>query len=75
MYYGSQKWISGKLLFLYCLPGSGICPMCVEEFLGVRPDSQRGLLVHQDGSWLSLYQSLVVFRRCLRALGLKEREF
>lgn len=47
----------------------------VKEFLAVRPDMSRVLLVHQDGSWLSRYQFLVIFRCCLRAKRLNDGEF
>lgn len=51
-----------KRVFLYCLPGSSICPVhCVEKFLEVRPEGQLGLLVHQDRRSLSWYQFLAVF--------------
>lgn len=57
------------------MPGSALCPVeAVKGFMGIR---QRGgpLLVHFDGVPLSRYQFVAVFRKCLRALGLNEKEF
>lgn len=63
---GRGCWIE-----LHELPGSLSCPVrSLREFLLVRPVGPRPLLVHQDGSFLSRYQFVAVFRKCLMALGL-----
>lgn len=66
----------GRRVCLYRLPGTMVCPVrCVEEFLGVRLEGGKVLLVHQDGSSLSRFQFLAIFRRCLRERGFQEKEF
>lgn len=71
-----DQWGKGSRVFLYCLVGSEVCPvLSVTRFLALRPEGPKGLLVHQDGSALSRYQFLAVFRRCLRGLGLEDKEF
>lgn len=72
----TDQFGKGRRVCLYRLPGMLVCPVkCVEDFLRVRPEGRRGLLVHQDGSSLSRFQFLAIFRRCLKAQGLQEREF
>lgn len=66
----------GRRIILMRLPGSELCPVrCVEELLELRPSSAAVLLVHENGSSLSRYQFLAVFRKCLVALGLAARDY
>ncbi|XP_077307203.1 integrase/recombinase xerD homolog [Lithobates pipiens] len=66
----------GVRVCLYRLEGSPLCPVqAVGEFLGVRPGGDGTLLVHADGSLLSRFQFVAVFRKCLTAAGLDSSQF
>ena len=66
----------GVDVFLYALQGSGVCPVrVVGEFLAIRPGGGGPLLVHKDGSFVSKFQFIAVFRKCLRVAGFAERQF
>lgn len=66
----------GRKVVLFRLQDSEVCPVrCLEEFFAVRQRDGVGLLIHRDGRSLSRYQFLAVFRKCLRSMGLSEREF
>lgn len=66
----------GRRFSLFRLPGSDLCPVkCVEDFMALRPESAEVLLVHRDGSFLSRFQFLAVFRKCLKALGLVAADY
>lgn len=66
----------GRVVRVYPVQGSRLCPVgMVEEFLQVRPDFQGPFLVHLDGSLLSRFQFVTVFRKCLQGVGLQEKEF
>ncbi|KAM9326568.1 ficolin-2-like [Gastrophryne carolinensis] len=43
--------------------------------MGVRPPGNGPLLVHEDGSFLSRFQFLAVFRKCLKELGLASGDY
>lgn len=61
---------------LYSLPGSRVCPMRgVRDFLEVHPVGGGPILVHGDGSYLSGFQFISVFRKCLSAAGFDCRQF
>ena len=66
----------GKVVRVFPIEGSELCPVrVVQEFLEVRPKLSGSFLLHEDGTALSRYQFVTVFRRCLGALGLVAREF
>lgn len=66
----------GALVALGKLPGSSACPVQVfMEYQAVRPAGPLPLLVHLDGSFLSQFQFIQVFRRCLARLGLVAKEY
>lgn len=57
----------GVNVLLFALQGSRVCPVeAVREFLGVRPAGMGPYLLHEDGSYLSKFQFVSVFRKCLR---------
>lgn len=61
----------GVNIQLFTLPWAQICPVkVVREFLRVCPVGGGPLLVHEDGSFLSRFQFVSVFRMCLWASGL-----
>ncbi|XP_077329230.1 integrase/recombinase xerD homolog [Lithobates pipiens] len=66
----------GVDVWLYALPGSEICPVAaVTEFVKMRPQGEGPLLVHRDGSFLSKFQFITVFRKCLKAGGFDGAQF
>lgn len=66
----------GVKVQLFRLPGSGICPVqVVEEFLLIRPVGEGPLFVHEDRTFLSRFQFIAVFRKCIGAAGLDSRQF
>lgn len=57
----------GLQVSLHRLPGSAMCPVsAVREYLSARPTGDGPLLMHRDGSFLSVYQFVQVFRRLSR---------
>ena len=66
----------GVDVVLFSLPGARVCPVAaVKAFLGVRPEGGGPLLRHEDGSFLSKFQFVAVFRSCLQEMGLDKSEF
>lgn len=66
----------GRVVRVYPIQGSCLCPVgMVEKFLQVRPALQGPFLMHLDGSFLSRFQFITVFRRCLRSVGLRDKDF
>lgn len=66
----------GRRVQIFAVPALPLCPVgAVREFLTVRPDLAGSFLLHADGSPLSRFQFISIFRKCLRALGLEEKEF
>ncbi|XP_053323805.1 uncharacterized protein LOC128497668 [Spea bombifrons] len=66
----------GFRVCLFGLEGSDLCPVrCLRSFLAVRPPGDGPLLVHVNGSSLSRFQFLAVFRKCLLACALNPGEF
>ncbi|XP_077315653.1 integrase/recombinase xerD homolog [Lithobates pipiens] len=66
----------GVAITLLALPGSVVCPVAaVRAFRAVRPGRAGPFLVHEEGSFLSRFQFVSVFRQCLRAVGLDERDY
>ena len=66
----------GMRLSLFRVPDATICPVrAVEHFCSVRPGLGGSFLVHQDGSALSRFQFLAVFRKCVVAAGYNPREY
>ncbi|XP_075688135.1 uncharacterized protein LOC142656971 [Rhinoderma darwinii] len=60
----------GKLIVLFALPGSVMCPVeCMRGFTPNRGSPDLPLLRHVDGSFLSRFQFGAVFKKCLTAVG------
>lgn len=66
----------GRKVQLYSITGSPLCPVdLVRRFLTVRLDVGGPLLVHAEGTPLTRFQFVAVFRKCLITLGLGHAEF
>ncbi|XP_075128011.1 uncharacterized protein LOC142201079 [Leptodactylus fuscus] len=66
----------GKGKVLYGVPGCRMCPvLCLGEYVAGRGGGLGPLLVHADGSYLSRFQFVRVFRFCLRSIGLQESDY
>lgn len=66
----------GVDVWLFALPGSTVCPVrAVEELARVRPTGGGPFLRHEDGSYLSRFQFVAVFRKCLMKLGLDGKAY
>lgn len=60
----------GSLVSLRALDGSPMCPVQgFVAFMGVCPVGPVPLLIHEDGSFLSRFQFVQVFRQGLERLG------
>lgn len=67
---GKGVWVQ-----LFTLPGSLVCPKrVVGEFIDMRPGVEEPFLIHGDGSQLSKFQLIAIFRKGLRAAGLEEKK-
>lgn len=61
----------GVDVYLFELPGSMVCPVeAVRAFRLVRCKGAGPFLRHEDGSYLSRFQFVTIFRRCLQRAGL-----
>lgn len=66
----------GKVVVLGRGVDQGLCPLwALQSFLDRRPQVGGPLLVHSDGSFLSRFQFVAVFRRCLIAGGFRPSEY
>ena len=66
----------GRSVRVFAVGGSELCPVgAVREFLALRPQTVGSFLIHSDGSPVSRFQFVAVFRKCLGALGLIGKEF
>ena len=66
----------GREVLLFALPGSTLCPVgAVRAFLDMRPGAEGSFLIHGDGSPLSRYQFVTIFKKGLRAGGVDEKSF
>lgn len=66
----------GVVVSLRELPGSAMCPVhALRSFVALRPSGAVPLLVHADGTFLSKYQFIQVFRNCLSRLGLEAKDY
>lgn len=66
----------GVLVALFRGNGPCLCPvMALEQFFLLRPQMGSLLLVHGDGSVLSHFQFVSVFRKCLSAAGVHPSDF
>ncbi|KAM8952906.1 uncharacterized protein RCH25_043644 [Pelodytes ibericus] len=66
----------GAWVFLREVPGSLVCPVAgFDAYSAVRPTASGPLLLHGDGSSLSRYQFVKVFKLALAALGLDGATF
>lgn len=60
----------GVCVTLYALRGSLMCPVeALRQYRECRGVALGPLLIHADGSYLSQFQFVQIFRRCLTALG------
>ena len=66
----------GRAVHVFPIEGSELCPVgLVRDYLDIRPGVGGAFLVHENGSPMSRYQFVAVFRKCLGALGLVAKEF
>lgn len=66
----------GRRVEVYPIVGSQLCPVtAVGEFLKVRPAVMGPLLLHKGGEFLSRFQFVTVFNKCIKGLGLEEKGF
>lgn len=66
----------GVILELFRGELAGLCPVtAVSQLMAVRPNREGPFLMHKDGSYLSRFQFIAVFRKCLKAAGLDPRQF
>lgn len=66
----------GVTVSLGSLPGSPMCPVLTfGAYVAVRPFGPCPLLVHQDCSFLSKFQFIQIFRRCLVRLGVDSQSY
>lgn len=66
----------GVSVVLHCLQGSSMCPVdALLVYLRVRPGAPGPLLVHLDGTFLSRFQFVRVFRKGLEKLGYRAGDF
>lgn len=66
----------GVKVQLYRMPDSPVCPVsAIREFLGQRPLREGSLLIHNDGSPLTKFQFVAVFKKCLKAGGLDGTQY
>ncbi|XP_077306255.1 integrase/recombinase xerD homolog [Lithobates pipiens] len=66
----------GKDVVVFAIRDCELCPVFIlREFLNARPDGSGPLLVHGNGEFVSRYQFIGVFRKCLTALGLEGERF
>lgn len=66
----------GKLVQVYPIPGSPLCPMeAVRVFLKVRPARLGAFLVHEDETPLLRFQFGANFKKCLGKLVLEFKAF
>lgn len=66
----------GATVSLHSLAGSLMCPVWFfQAYLAFRPCGPLLLLVHKDGSFLSRFQFVQVFQRCLWQSSFNATEF
>ncbi|XP_073421270.1 uncharacterized protein, partial [Dendrobates tinctorius] len=66
----------GCKLVLFEVSGSPLCPVsCMRNFGAGRGSITDPLLVHEDGSFLSRFPFVTIFRRCLEIGGISAREY
>ncbi|XP_075199496.1 uncharacterized protein LOC142302317 [Anomaloglossus baeobatrachus] len=66
----------GCRVVLFGVPGSAMCPVrCLREFGSVAGGANIPLLVHADGSSLSRFQFISIFKRCLERGGFSSADF
>lgn len=66
----------GRIVWVYPVLGSQLCPVgAVREFLSFCPVGQGHFLLHLGGEVLSRFQFGAVFAKCIRGLGLTEKDF
>ncbi|XP_075198526.1 uncharacterized protein LOC142301406 [Anomaloglossus baeobatrachus] len=66
----------GCRVVVFGVPGSAMCPVrCLREFGSVAGGANIPLLVHADGSSLSRFQFISIFKRCLERGGFSSADF
>ncbi|XP_075715599.1 uncharacterized protein LOC142750481 [Rhinoderma darwinii] len=66
----------GRRLVLFALPGNAVCPVsCLREFSAGAVISDSPLLRHSDGTFLSRFQFVAVFRKCLVACQVRAEQY
>ncbi|XP_040290783.1 uncharacterized protein LOC121003196 isoform X1 [Bufo bufo] len=66
----------GHLVSLFEVPGCLLCPVrCLRDFQGRAGVAAGPILRHEDGSFLSRFQFIAVFKKCLRNLGMDSGKF
>ncbi|XP_075131988.1 integrase/recombinase xerD homolog [Leptodactylus fuscus] len=66
----------GCIIRLFRVEGCDMCPVhCVRDYLEYRDRVSGPLLIHENGDYLSRFQFVSIFRRCLQFLGRREEGF
>ncbi|XP_075131908.1 uncharacterized protein LOC142204493 [Leptodactylus fuscus] len=66
----------GAKVVLFAVPGVDMCPVvCLREFLSHERPAGTPLLTHEDGSFLSRFQFLAIFKKCLVHCGRLPADF
>ncbi|XP_044134153.1 uncharacterized protein LOC122926745 isoform X1 [Bufo gargarizans] len=66
----------GLRFTLFAVPGCSMCPVRCAESYGARLGRDEvPFLRHEDGSFLSRFQFLAVFRKCLTVLGVPVKDY
>ncbi|OCT65947.1 hypothetical protein XELAEV_18042201mg [Xenopus laevis] len=74
-YSKTDKSTKGKHSLLTAI-GGNCCPVkLTTQYLYIRKNNQGPFLIHEDGSYVSRYQFLVIFRACLKAISLCPESF
>lgn len=66
----------GTYISLFCFPECISCPVRAHSaFMEMRGPQEGPLLIHQDGTFLSRFQFIAVFRKSMDLLGLQQGEY
>ncbi|OCT76602.1 hypothetical protein XELAEV_18031805mg [Xenopus laevis] len=67
---------NGLKVQLFEAQGCNTCPIrCYREYIAVRPQKRGSFLIHNDGSCLSRFQFVAVFKKAMTVLGLAVKDY